>query len=165
MELEVAPMTVEDLEEVLEIENDSFSFPWSRNSFYKEITDNGYAYYLVCRLKGSQRIIGYGGIWTLFDEAHITTLAVHSLYRHTGVGTLIIINLINNALREGANRVFLEVRDSNREARNLYEKLQFKVIGKRKNYYFDEDALVMLRDFVEAQTDVKGSVSLCPDNL
>lgn len=161
MELEIASMTVLDLDEVLKIESDSFSFPWSRNSFHTEITGNRYAYYLVCRLKDSRRVIGYGGIWTLFDEAHITTLAVHSLYRQAGVGTFIITSLIKNALHEGARRVFLEVRDSNREARNLYEKLQFKVIGRRKNYYFDEDALVMLREFDEAQTDIKGSVSLC----
>ncbi|MDO9535678.1 MAG: ribosomal protein S18-alanine N-acetyltransferase [Bacillota bacterium] len=164
MELEIAPMTVKDLEEVLEIEIDSFSFPWSRNSFYTEITGNGYSYYLVCRLKDSKKIIGYGGIWTLFDEAHITTLAVHSLYRQAGIGTLIITRLIKNSLQKGAQKVFLEVRDSNREARNLYEKLQFKVIGKRKNYYLDEDALVMMRDFIETETDIKGSVSLCPDN-
>ena len=165
MELEIVPMTVKDLEEVMEIESDSFSYPWSRNSFYTEITGNGYAHYLVCRLKDSGTIIGYGGIWTLFDEAHITTLAVHSLYRRAGVGTLIITRLIVNAIHKGARQVFLEVRDSNRNAQNLYEKFQFKVIGRRKNYYYDEDALVMLRVFSEIESDSKGSVSLCPDNL
>ena len=62
-----------------------------------------------------------------------------------GTGSLLLAHLINKAERKGACKVFLEVRDSNRQARRIYERFGFKVIGKRKKYYLDEDALVMVR--------------------
>lgn len=149
MLLEVAPMTVDDLTDVLEIEKNSFIFPWSSISFYEEIRGNNYAYYIVARLPGKGKIVGYGGLWVFFDEGHITTLAVHPLYRHAGTGSFLLDHLLNKALQKGARRVFLEVRDSNQVARSLYEKYNFKVIGRRKNYYLNEDALVMVHTFSE----------------
>jgi ribosomal-protein-alanine N-acetyltransferase len=140
-------MTVDDLDDVLEIEQKSFSFPWSRNSFYMEIRQNRYAYYIVARLKDNGRIIGYGGVWVLFDEGHITTLAVHPLHRKAGIGSFMLEHILRKACTNGATQVFLEVRDSNLAARRLYEKFKFKVIGRRKNYYLNEDALIMVYTF------------------
>ncbi|MGI6308642.1 MAG: ribosomal protein S18-alanine N-acetyltransferase [Dethiobacteria bacterium] len=147
MLLEIAPMSVDDLSAVLEIEKSSFSFPWPQDSIYKEIVKNDYAYYFVARLKDEGKVIGYGGIWVLLDEAHITTLAVHSLYRRAGTGSLLLSCLLKEALSRGARQVFLEVRDSNQAARALYEKFGFEMIGRRKNYYYHEDALIMVHKF------------------
>lgn len=147
MLLEIAPMSVDHLNAVLEIEKGSFPFPWPQDSIYKEIVKNDYAYYFVARLKDEDKVIGYGGIWVLFEEAHVTTLAVHPLYRRAGTGSLLLSNLLQEALSRGAEQVFLEVRDSNRAARALYERYGFKKIGRRKNYYYHEDALVMVHKF------------------
>ncbi|MGI5875630.1 MAG: ribosomal protein S18-alanine N-acetyltransferase [Dethiobacteria bacterium] len=140
MKVRVVPMSEEHLDGVLAIEQVSFPFPWTRESFLKEL-DNQYACYLVaCSEEG---VIGYAGIWLLFEEAHITTLAVKPSCRRQGVASLLMFNLFKKAFFNGALHIFLEVRISNQEARNLYEKFCFETIGKRKNYYRDEDALVM----------------------
>ena len=145
LDIDITPMTAAHLDQVLFIERDSFiSTSWSRDSFYAEITRNKYAYYIVARFKESAMIMGYGGIWIVLGEAHITTLAVNPYYRRAGAGTIILNNLLEQALLEGAGKIFLEVRASNRNARKLYEKFNFKVIALRKNYYVDEDALVMM---------------------
>ncbi|MEW5920272.1 MAG: ribosomal protein S18-alanine N-acetyltransferase [Bacillota bacterium] len=140
-------MTTDDLDQVMEIEKSSFPLPWSRGSFEKELRDNNYACYLVAHTGENGKITGYAGCWVLFDEAHITTLAVHPLYRRTGTGSVLLTSLMELAYERGARQVFLEVRDSNEAARNLYEKFGFKIRGIRKKYYLDEDALVMARNF------------------
>ncbi len=145
LQLDITPMTAAHLDQVLFIERNSFaSTSWSRESFYAEITQNKYAYYIVARFKGSTMIIGYGGIWIVLDEAHITTLAVHPHHRGAGIGTAILSNMLEKAFAKGAGKAFLEVRTSNRKAQRLYEKFNFKAVTLRKNYYFDEDALVMM---------------------
>ena len=145
----ILPMFLEDIEAVLEIERSAFSFPWPQDSFYQEIVNNDYAYYFTIRLKGENKIVGYGGIWVLFDEAHITTLAVYSSYRQVGAGSLLLSHLLQEALSRGARQVFLEVRDSNVAARALYEKYNFTVIGRRNKYYYHEDALLMVHKFAD----------------
>jgi len=140
--LTIAPMVLEDLDGVMQIERDSFLYPWSRNSFQEELLTNRFAYYITAK-DADGFIIGYAGIWILFDEGHITTIAVKPLCRHKGVGSLLLAHLLKKAQSEGACKVFLEVRDSNLQARRIYERFGFKVIGKRKRYYFDEDALIM----------------------
>jgi len=112
-----------------------------------EISQNRYAHYIVARVKDDGRVIGYGGLWVLFDEGHITTLAVHPLHRKAGTGSFLLEHMLRKARANGATQVFLEVRDSNLAARRLYEKFKFKVIGRRKNYYLNEDALVMVYTF------------------
>lgn len=158
MRVVIAPMTTADLDQVLYIEQDSFiSTSWNRESFYAEITRNKYAYYTVARLKYSPKVIGYGGIWIVFDEAHITTLAVHPHYRQVGIGTFLLKNMLKTAFAKGAGKIFLEVRVSNAGARRLYEKFNFRVIARRKNYYFDEDALVMMCESSAVRTAEEGS--------
>ena len=145
--LEIRKMTMEDLEQVMEIEHSSFPYPWSRASFEKELRHNGYACYFVAGLSKNGQVVGYAGSWILFGEAHITTLAVHPSYRRAGIGSALLNSLMETACSLGACQVFLEVRDSNGAARTLYEKFGFKIKGVRKKYYLDEDALVMTRDF------------------
>ena len=124
-------MVLEDLDEVMQIEQDSFLFPWSRRSFQGEILNNRFAYYITAKdTKGL--VIGYAGVWILFDEAHITTIAVKPLCRHKGTGSLLLAYLLKKVKEKGAGRVFLEVRDSNLAARRIYERFGFEVIGKRK---------------------------------
>lgn len=141
----IRPMKVEDIDEVLNIEKLCFSTPWSREAFKAEVEGNHCARYVVAELDG--RVIGYGGMWIILDEAHITNLAVHPDYRGRGVGEALMKGLINTASRLKVDGMTLEVRVSNHIAQNLYKKLGFVSVGVRKAYYSDngEDALIMWR--------------------
>lgn len=144
-DLWIRPMKAEDIDEVLVIESLCFPTPWSREAFRAEIEDNYCARYVVAELEGM--VIGYGGMWIIIDEAHITNIAVHPNYRGRGVGEAIMKGLIQTAARLKVEGMTLEVRVSNMIAQNLYKKLGFVAIGVRKGYYTDngEDALIMWR--------------------
>jgi [ribosomal protein S18]-alanine N-acetyltransferase len=136
-------MNLMDLDDIMEVERLSFTLPWSREAFYRELTDNPYAYYIVADIDG--KAIGYGGVWIVVDEAHITNIAVRPEYRGKKIGETLLKQLQNLAREKGAKTMTLEVRVSNHVAQNLYRKLGFKNGGIRKGYYTDnfEDALVM----------------------
>jgi ribosomal-protein-alanine N-acetyltransferase len=136
-------MNLMDLDDIMEVERLSFTLPWSREAFYRELTDNPYAYYIVADKDG--KAIGYGGVWIVVDEAHITNIAVRPEYRGKKIGETLLKQLQNLAREKGAKTMTLEVRVSNHVAQNLYRKLGFKNGGIRKGYYTDnfEDALVM----------------------
>ncbi len=93
-------------------------------------------------------IVGYGGLWLMVDEAHITSVAVKPEFRGRGLGELLMLCLFEIALRLGARWVTLEVRVSNTVAQNLYKKLGFREAGIRRRYYSDnnEDAVIMWSD-------------------
>ena len=97
-------------------------------------------------------VVGYGGLWLMVDEAHVTSVAVHPQFRGQGLGELLMLSLMEVALRLNARFVTLEVRVSNTVARKLYEKLGFRQAGIRPRYYTDnnEDAVVMWSDEVRA---------------
>lgn len=90
-------------------------------------------------------IIGYGGMWLMVDEAHITTIAVSPSHRGQGIGELLLNGLIDQAIELRALRMTLEVRLSNESAQRLYLKYGFEPSGTRPRYYTDngEDALIM----------------------
>ncbi len=137
-------MTTKDLAAVARIEADSFDQPWSPESFRTELVRNDMAHYLVARL--GEKVVGYGGIWIIYDEAHLTTLAVLQPYRRSGVGATLLRELMKLSVSLGARRISLEVRPSNHAARSLYEKYGFTIKSVRKHYYFDEDGLVMFNN-------------------
>jgi ribosomal-protein-alanine N-acetyltransferase len=141
--LRMAPMTVEDLDVVLDIERASFKTPWSRSAFRYEVTQNRVARSTVMR--AGPRVVGYLCLWEVGHEIHVTNIAVHPDWRRRGIGRTLIGAMLDDARRRGVAQVFLEVRPSNAEARGLYEQLGFRVIGRRRGYYVDsgEDALVM----------------------
>ena len=139
----LAPMTLDDLDEVLEIERASFQTPWSRGAFRYELTQNRVARSVVVRV--GRELSGYLCLWEIGHEIHITNLAVHPSCRRRGIARALLGHVMEGARRNGVELVFLEVRPTNVEALALYESFGFRVIGRRKGYYFDtgEDALVM----------------------
>ena len=141
--LTVMAMSLDDLDEVLEIERASFKTPWSRGAFRYELTQNRVARSVVGRLDG--RLVGYLCLWEIGHEIHITNVAVHPSFRRRGVARALLGQTLDQARWSGVELLFLEVRPTNVEALPLYESLGFRVIGRRKGYYFDtgEDALVM----------------------
>ncbi len=143
-QITIEPMSEKDLEVVAAIEADSFSDPWPLEAFRTELLNNQLAAYFVARHKG--RVIAYIGSWLVLDEVHITTLAVETPYRRRGIASRLVKTLIEKSRSGGARFLTLEVRPSNKAARYFYEKWGFTVLGRRKRYYIDEDALIMTKE-------------------
>lgn len=136
-------MNLDDIPTIVDIERESFSAPWSAEAFRTELAQNLFAKYMIMELDGV--IVGYGGMWLIIDEAHITNIAVRTPYRGRGYGELLLRELMKTALWLGARRMTLEVRVSNEVAQSLYRKMGFYPSGVRPAYYSDnlEDALIM----------------------
>jgi len=131
-DLVIKRMELEDVDYVLEIENQSFSDPWKREFFLEEI-NNDLACPLVAKL--DQKVVGYACLWIFWGELQIANIAVAEACRKKGIGTMILEKITTYAKMNSCIRMTLDVRESNKEAINLYNKLGFKTIGKRKRYY------------------------------
>lgn len=158
--LEFRLMQLDDIPDVLEIEHEAFTLPWTEEAFRNELTMNHFAKYMIMELNG--RAIGYAGMWTIMDEAHITNIAVREAYRGRKFGDKLLDELMQTASYLGMERMTLEVRVTNRIAQGLYEKKGFKPAGVRKGYYSDnnEDAVIMWADLPAhgASGEQEGSV-------
>lgn len=143
MNLEIRPMTHEDLDRVLEIDRQSFSVPWTARSYRFELERNPVSQLFVAELDG--HVIGYIGLWVLVDEGHISTLAVDPQHRRQGIATRLIEVGLRTLVERGVKLASLEVRESNEAAQELYARFGFEVVGRRRAYYRDnrEDALTM----------------------
>lgn len=167
----VEPMQIGDIGEVMRIDRESFPTPWSHNAYVHEIERNDAAHYVVMRPgpppstrlpeaaswrrvrrwlvggppPGRAPIIAYGGLWQMYDEAHISTIATRPDCRGQGIGELMLVALLDEAMALGSHLVTLEVRVTNTRAQNLYDKYSFAEVGRRRGYYTDngEDALLM----------------------
>jgi len=142
LDMEVIPFNENHINEVLYISTLSFITPWTRDSIEKEL-ENKFARYVVA--VKDNLVVGYGGVWLILDEGHITNIAVHPEYRGIGVGNAILEALIEICKIEQITSMTLEVRKSNTIAQNLYKKYGFLEEGIRKNYYTDtkEDGVIM----------------------
>jgi ribosomal-protein-alanine N-acetyltransferase len=142
------PMELNDIAAVHEIERHSFATPWSQQAFFQELTNNDVAQYIVVEYDGA--LIGYGGVWVMLDEAHVTNIAVHPNYRGERVGERLLLQLMALSRFLGAQRMTLEVRPSNEPAQRLYRKHGFRAVGVRKKYYSDkEDAMIMWAELAD----------------
>lgn len=169
----VRRMTLDDIDQVVEIDRLSFPIPWPARSYRYELLNNSRnsTFYVVERASHSpqgggqpsgwlKRLIGtephvpeapapqvlaYSGFWHIADEAHISTIAVHPDWRGKKLGELLVWVMVRQAILQGATMVTLEVRVSNTVAQNLYRKYGFDITGLRRGYYHDnhEDAYMM----------------------
>ena len=135
-----------DVLAIEEIEKQCFTVPWSYESLYQDIVENKLAFYIVAELAAGQ-ICGYVGIWKIFDEGHITNVAVAPEYRRKHIARARLEALMEVTAEAGIERCTLEVRAGNEPAIRLYEGLGFKSEGIRPGYYEDngEDAVIMWR--------------------
>ena len=140
--LRLEQITESDIPAVLALEKKVNGAPWSEQAFRNEL-GHPHGIFLVARL--GEKVVGYGGVWLVIDEAHITTVAVADEYRRQGIGKEIVLNLMDQARKRGMTCSTLEVRAGNLAAITLYENLGFATTATRKGYYPDnkEDALVM----------------------
>ena len=130
---------------VCEVENKSFAVPWTERMFYDELKDPLARYVVLLDKQNPGNVIAYVGYWKIFDEGHITNVAVHPEWRGKKAATYLMRQMMQLAASEGMKDMTLEVRRSNLAAQGLYTKLGFAVEGVRPNYYEDngEDALIM----------------------
>ncbi len=148
--MQITPMDKSHIDGVYAIEKDCFAVPWSRKAFEGEL-ENKLAVYVVAT-EGND-VIGYGGMWHVVTEGHITNIAVHKDHRRRGVGDAIVKALIGIAEERNMIGLTLEVRKSNDGARKLYENNGFKLEGIRTEYYEDnrEDALIMWKYLINEE--------------
>ena len=141
------PMELKHLDEVFAVECESFTIPWTKNAFRKEIVENQLGLYVVAIEDG--HVLGYGGMWHVITEGHITNVAVRESARRRGIGDRIIKELIRIAKEKEMIGITLEVRMHNAAAQRLYTRNGFVPEGIRRNYYQDtkEDAIIMWRYF------------------
>lgn len=141
-EIKIYPFSTAYVDSLVSISKLCFHSAWDRESFENEL-QNRLARYVVAVIDNVA--VGFGGMWIIIDEGHITNIGVHPEYRSIGVGDRILSSLISICREENAGSMTLEVRASNYIAQNLYKKYGFLCEGIRKAYYEDnrEDALIM----------------------
>ena len=136
-----------DLDGVLEVEDESFSNPWTRAMYAWELQNRAICHIYVVRTPGCA-VAGFCAFWLVFDEIHINNIAMRPRFRGQGMGTALMHRVLAEAGQLGARRATLEVRASNQQALSLYTRLGFYVAGTRRNYYTNpvEDALILWRE-------------------
>jgi len=137
----VRAMRRSDIPAVAALERIVYPKPWSARVFFDELAQGNRTYLLLEDAGGA--LVGYGGFLLVEEDAHITTLAVAPEARRRHLGTRLLLALVERAVARGARHLTLEVRASNVNAQQLYERFGFQRVGRRKGYYEDEDAFVM----------------------
>ncbi len=144
----IEPVTsVAQVDDVLAIEEASFTNPWTREMYLTELQNQGVSFCFLAR-QDDGRAVGFCSVWRVVDELHINNLAVLPAYRRSGIGRILLAHVLQHGAGLGARRATLEVRRSNEAARLLYEHFGFAVAGVRPSYYTKpvEDALVLWRE-------------------
>jgi ribosomal-protein-alanine N-acetyltransferase len=167
MSLTLRYMRLPDIPEVTLIDKLSFDPPWSARSYQFEVNESTYSYMAALELSGGEKsrtagwrrlvpgfngvhtdqkqIVGYGGLWNIMDEAHISTIAVHPDFRGRGFGEIVLAGMIRRSIKLNAAYIVLEVRVSNVTAQSLYQKYSFQTTMTKPKYYHNngEDAYEM----------------------
>ncbi len=165
MSLTLRYMRLGDIRQVATIDVMCFDPPWSYDSYVFEINESTVSHMVVLEeiigrappepvrrrswldrlrgrgsgsasaLDGTGSILGYGGLWKIDDEAHVSTIAIDPSLRGKGYGEILLAGMFGKALQLRARYIVLEVRVSNAVAQSLYRKYGFSRVGRRKNYY------------------------------
>ena len=134
----------EDIRALANIESACFSSPWKESSFRDSLKNRNtvWRFFLA---KDKNGAVGYGGVYSVIDEAFITNIAVMPEFRRRKIASLLLECIISYCKRYAVKRLMLEVRISNDAAISLYRKFGFTVDGISKNHYFapTEDAYLM----------------------
>lgn len=137
-------MLVEDLDQVMEIEEDLFSVPWTREGFLTYLMKKDTMFFVV---EEKEKILGFCSMMAVLDEGDILNVAVRRDRQKEGIGQFLVASILRMADMQGIRLVHLEVREGNGAARRLYERLGFKEDGLRRNYYENpvENAVLMTK--------------------
>ena len=138
-------MLVEDLDQVVDIEQNLFSVPWTKEGFLTYLMKKDTMFFVV---EEKERILGYCSMMTVLDEGDILNVAVRSDRQKEGIGQFLVDSMLRMAEMQGIRLVHLEVRQGNGIARRLYQRLGFKEDGLRRDYYENpvENAVLMTKE-------------------
>ncbi len=149
MTFELRPLRYEDLDAVLDLERTLFpDDAWSPGMFAEELAMQGHGRHYVAAEEGNT-LVGYAGMMTPGGrQAEVVTLAVNERSWGQGIGSALLVDLLEVAVRRDCAEVFLEVRADNPRAQDLYRRFGFEDVGIRRGYYQPSgtDAIVMRRD-------------------
>ena len=143
-DLVIVPMRRAHIRKIMPIEQQVYPRPWTAQVFVEELEQvrSGKRHYLVGTI--SDELVGYGGLLYVENDAHVTNLAVHPMWRSRGIATELMLDLAWEVNRRGCDAMTLEVRNTNVSAQLLYRRFGFVPAGVRKKYYENrDDAIVM----------------------
>lgn len=145
----IREMDIDDLKRVVALEEQLFTSAWRESDFLYEILRNDFSKNYVLEDDGC--IVGYIGVWIMYEQAQITTIGVDPNYQRRGLGRELMKTVMDIAMEYGCEMMSLEVRVSNHKAISLYESLGFQNVSIRKDYYKDnhEDAYLMIKRLEE----------------
>ena len=140
--IEILDMTLDDLAQIENCLISDFDDFWSASILKSELMGPNKVYIVA---KQNEEIVGFAGFMRNLLEVEIMNIVVKKNYRRKGIGKLLLQKMIEKAKNDGAREIFLEVNENNKIARQLYQNAGFVEVGKRKNYYKQESAIVMLK--------------------
>lgn len=135
-----------DIGEIMIIEKMSFTSPWTVDFFRCELYNPVSFFYII---EVRKLLAGYIIFWILKNEAHIANVAIHPDFRKRGYGKYLLRWAIERCWVKGVATITLEVNEKNNAARNLYDKMGFKIVGKKAKYYENNDDALILARFLE----------------
>ena len=144
--MEIRHLKEADIPQLVDLEKQCFSDPWSESAFRYELT-NPLSVWLVAAENGI--IAGYAGTQTVLDESDMMNVAVNPAFRRQGIAKKLIESMVKILKDRDSKCLTLEVRVSNAEAISLYEKLGFIQVGLRRGYYRNprEDAYILRKEW------------------
>ena len=150
LEINLRPMRLEDLPQIVAIEAQSHLEPWTQQAFRAELEGSLVAQPFVALR--NEEIVGYVVPWFVVDEVQIANITVKENFRQRGLGRMLLEHVLTLAAERRSRVVYLEVRDSNTAARALYESIGFVMEGMRPKYYGrgQEDAVLMKKELLVA---------------
>jgi len=143
--VEISKMSLTDFNNIKDILISDFDDFWNENTFVNELESEN-SYYLVAKI--NDEIVGFAGMKIILDEADIMNVVTKKDKRNLGIGFCILENLIYIAKEKNIKKLTLEVNEKNMAAIHLYEKLGFKQIAVRNNYYNNTDDAVIMQLFI-----------------
>ena len=146
LRLSYRPMTLDDVDYVLTVENEVYPYPWTKQ-ILQDCIRVGYDCWLALE---NDSIVAHAVVSVAAGESHLLNLSVSKKHQGKGVGKAFIDFLIDIVRRKNATVMLLEVRPSNLQAISCYDAVGFNEIGCRKDYYptatGKEDALLYAKE-------------------
>lgn len=145
MNITIEKMTKKHLEQIKDILQEKFDEFWNASVLDKEL-ENPLSEYIVALC--NEEVVGYAGLWQPIDEGHVTNIVTKKDKRGSGIGAKMLDEIIRIAKIKQLQCVTLEVNVHNDIAIRLYEKYNFKEVGRRSKYYNNiDDAIIMTLEF------------------
>lgn len=145
MSVIITEMKLSDLEKIKDVLTTDFDDFWNKKVLEEELSSSSSKYIVA---KNDNEIVGFAGLKIVLDEADIMNIVTRKNYRRQGIGSLLLKNLIMLCENSSTKSIALEVNENNSNAIGLYLKFGFQHIGVRKNYYKNENAIIMKKDLL-----------------